>query len=68
MARNVLVDPVCGMKVELFTSMWKFEFKDETYHFCSDVCKQTFISNIEKMQEIDALKQVQRNVEDQVRR
>jgi Cu+-exporting ATPase len=38
-------DPVCGMIVEEATALWKSKHQDETYYFCSPVCKRTFEEN-----------------------
>ncbi len=45
-AETVLVkDAVCGMSVDPATSTIKADYKDKTYHFCSDGCKTKFEAN-----------------------
>ena len=51
------IDPVCGMNVNISTARWTSALGDETYHFCSSVCKRTFDENIEKVIDIKALHQ-----------
>ena len=40
-------DPVCGMTVNPATSKHRFEYRGETFHFCSARCKTKFSSNPE---------------------
>lgn len=40
-------DPVCGMDVDPGKSAGKFDFKGETYHFCSTHCLHKFEKNPE---------------------
>jgi Cu+-exporting ATPase len=35
-------DPVCGMSVEAATSRHRFDYRGETYHFCSAGCRTRF--------------------------
>jgi YHS domain-containing protein len=35
-------DPVCKMKVDPKTAIWKSEYKNKTYYFCAPGCKHTF--------------------------
>ena len=39
---NTARDPVCGMTVDLAASKPSFEYKGETYHFCSARCREKF--------------------------
>src|SRR5258708_13208250 len=39
-----VVAPVCGMKVDPATSPHRFEFRGETYHFCSAGCRTKFVA------------------------
>ncbi len=39
------VDPVCGMSVAPETSAGNYDFKDETYYFCSTGCLNKFKQN-----------------------
>src|SRR5579863_4957172 len=38
-------DPVCGMAVDPATSQHKFEYRGETYHFCSAGCRTKFAAD-----------------------
>jgi YHS domain-containing protein len=42
-----LKDPVCGMNVNE-KSKFKVVYKNETYYFCSLICKEEFEKNPEK--------------------
>ena len=39
---NKITDPVCLMKVEKDENTLKYEYKGETYYFCSENCKEQF--------------------------
>lgn len=36
-------DPICGMTVDKATAL-QAQRDGETFHFCSDYCRQTFLS------------------------
>ena len=38
-------DPVCGMTINAETATGKSAFKNQTYYFCSPVCKEKFDAN-----------------------
>ena len=38
----IVVDPVCGMKVDPATAKHSYELGDTTYHFCSERCLDKF--------------------------
>ena len=38
-------DPVCGMSVDPTTSKHRFEYGDETFHFCSAGCRTKFMAD-----------------------
>ena len=38
-------DPVCGMAVDPATGQHRFDYRGETYHFCSASCRTKFITN-----------------------
>jgi len=42
------IDPVCGMQVETATAPARAVFAGETYHFCSDHCRDRFVSGPER--------------------
>ncbi|HHY12655.1 MAG TPA: YHS domain-containing protein [Firmicutes bacterium] len=35
-------DPVCGMNVSDYDKSIRSDFKGQTYHFCSDRCRDAF--------------------------
>ena len=39
---HVVIDPVCGMEVEVATAKWITEHEGETYYFCAPGCKTAF--------------------------
>jgi Cu+-exporting ATPase len=41
-------DPVCGMNVTPETAAGKYEYKGETYYFCSTYCLGQFKANPDK--------------------
>jgi YHS domain-containing protein len=41
-------DPVCGMDVEEHPDAIKYEYKGETYYFCSRGCRRAFEKDPEK--------------------
>ena len=38
-------DPVCGMTVNPATSKHRFDYKGDTYHFCSAACRTKFAAD-----------------------
>ena len=42
-----VVDPVCGMTVDPATSKHRFDYRGETYHFCSAGCRTKFAADPE---------------------
>jgi Cu+-exporting ATPase len=38
-------DPVCGMSVDPATSRHRFDYRDETFHFCSARCQTKFAAD-----------------------
>ncbi len=44
----MMKDPVCGMEVNEGQAKAKATYKDQTYYFCSDGCKQKFEKNPEQ--------------------
>src|SRR5438105_1951075 len=43
-----MIDPVCGMQVEPTTAAEKYEYKGQTYFFCSQDCLAQFKEDPEK--------------------
>ena len=48
-----VLDPVCGMKVNPETSKHRFEYRGESYHFCSNGCRTKFEADPKKYLEKD---------------
>ena len=36
------VDPVCQMDLSEMHGKFAYDFEDETYYFCSELCKERF--------------------------
>jgi P-type Cu+ transporter len=47
-AKPAARDPVCGMTVNPETSKHRFEYRGETFHFCSAGCRTKFAADPEK--------------------
>lgn len=45
---EVVRDPVCGMTVNAVASPHRFDYRGETYHFCSARCREQFAADPEK--------------------
>jgi len=43
----MVVDPVCGMKIESEKAKYKTVYKGKLYYFCSLQCKRAFEENPE---------------------
>lgn len=41
-------DPVCGMEITDTINAKSYEYKGETYYFCSDLCRSQFEQDSEK--------------------
>jgi Cu+-exporting ATPase len=44
-AKTGVHDPVCGMIVDPATSQHRFDYRGETYHFCSEGCRTRFAAD-----------------------
>jgi len=42
------VDPVCMMDLKGMHGKFAYEFEDETYYFCSELCKDQFAKEPKK--------------------
>jgi Cu+-exporting ATPase len=42
MSNQTATCPVCGMSVDITPDTPMSHFKDQTYYFCSESCKQAF--------------------------
>src|ERR1700687_282740 len=40
-----VLDPVCGMTVDPATSKHRFDYRGETFHFCSAGCRTKFAAD-----------------------
>jgi P-type Cu+ transporter len=40
--QDVVIDPVCGMDVDVKTAKYSYKYKDKTYYFCSKSCQKSF--------------------------
>src|SRR5882762_5480627 len=47
-ANTTVRDPVCGMTVDAATSKHRFDYRGETYHFCSAGCRTKFAADPRK--------------------
>ena len=47
-ASTVIIDPVCGMKVDPATSRHRHDCKGQTWHFCSNGCRAKFATDPDK--------------------
>jgi len=45
---NTVVDPVCGMEVDPCATDLVAEYKDKTFYFCAQGCRQAFEKNPNK--------------------
>jgi YHS domain-containing protein len=43
-----VTDPVCNMKINDVSEAYSWKYKDKTYYFDNNTCKQTFKMNPEK--------------------
>ena len=48
-------DPVCGMRVDAWTAEVSTEFDDKRYVFCSERCRDRFLSDLERYRDTNAL-------------
>jgi Cu+-exporting ATPase len=46
--RTIARDPVCGMSVDPATSKHRFDYRGETFHFCSAGCRTKFAADPRK--------------------
>jgi len=45
---NTVIDPVCGMSVNPRTTEIEVTIEGQTYYFCAEGCRQTFVKTPEK--------------------
>jgi P-type Cu+ transporter len=48
LVKSSVRDPVCGMMIDPATSEHRFEYRGESFHFCSNDCKTKFTGNPEQ--------------------
>lgn len=46
-AENLVLDPICGMRVNRVFAPAQADYKGKTYYFCLDECKQKFLQDPE---------------------
>jgi Cu+-exporting ATPase len=44
-SKKTVVDPVCGMAVDPEIADYSAEIAGETYYFCADGCRKSFVKN-----------------------
>ncbi|MFW9932282.1 MAG: heavy metal translocating P-type ATPase, partial [Candidatus Thorarchaeota archaeon] len=49
---DVVIDPICKMKVDIATAELFSDYKDKRYYFCAQYCKDTFEADPEKYEDI----------------
>ena len=42
------IDPVCQMDLSEIHGKYMYDFEDEVYHFCSEMCKDKFAAEPKK--------------------
>src|SRR5579871_45624 len=47
-AAAIVIDPVCGMKVNVAISKQRHDYKGKTFHFCGNGCRTRFAADPEK--------------------
>ncbi len=43
-ARQVAIDPICGMEVDVAAAKWTAEKEGQTYYFCAPACRRAFVN------------------------
>jgi len=46
--QSVVVDPACGMDVEVKDAKYSYEYNGKKYYFCSKSCRKRFVKEPEK--------------------
>jgi adenylate cyclase len=41
----MVVDPICGMRIDSDDAVATAEYEDQTFYFCSEVCRDVFVAN-----------------------
>ena len=42
------IDPVCNMELSDIHGKYMYDFEDEVYYFCSEMCKEKFAAEPQK--------------------
>jgi len=42
------VDPVCNLDLSELHGKFAYDFEEETYYFCSELCRETFAAQPKK--------------------
>ena len=43
-SREIAIDPICGMQVDVATARWTAERDGQTYYFCAPGCRKAFLA------------------------
>jgi YHS domain-containing protein len=41
----MVIDPVCGMRIEPDDAVAHLDFEGSTYYFCSEACRDAFVED-----------------------
>lgn len=44
-AQAMVIDPVCGMRIDPDDAVATVEYDGETYYFCSEACRDAFVAD-----------------------
>jgi xanthine dehydrogenase accessory factor len=44
--REIAIDPICGMEVDIASARWSAEKDGQTYYFCAPGCRKNFMSSL----------------------
>jgi YHS domain-containing protein len=42
--REVAIDPICGMEVDIASAKWTAEKDGQTFYFCAPGCRRAFLA------------------------
>lgn len=52
--KTKVADPVCGMEIDPANAAGKIDYRNETFHFCSNSCKEIYKRDPEKYFDVNA--------------
>jgi YHS domain-containing protein len=41
----MVIDPICGMRIDSDDAVATAEYEGLTYYFCSEICRDVFVAN-----------------------